>query len=146
MKQKNYSYLLVSLQYLIMIILLYINYTFLLQAVPLSIFFIGFIIGIYAIYCNKLHNFNIIPEIKDNANLVTHGIYKYVRHPMYLSVAVMMLGTIIFNLNFVNIFIYLILILALFLKARKEEKLWSKKIPQYSDYMKSSKMIIPYLL
>ncbi len=146
MKQKNYSYLLVSLQYLIMVILLYINYTFLLQAVPLSIFFIGFIIGIYAIYCNKLHNFNIIPEIKDNANLVTHGIYKYVRHPMYLSVAVMMLGTIIFNLNFVNIFIYLILILALFLKARKEEKLWSKKIPQYSDYMKSSKMIIPYLL
>jgi len=146
MKQKNYSYLLVSLQYLIMVILLYLNYTFLLQAVPLSIFFIGFIIGIYAIYCNKLHNFNIIPEIKDNANLVTHGIYKYVRHPMYLSVAVMMLGTIIFNLNFVNIFIYLILILALFLKARKEEKLWSKKIPQYSDYMKSSKMIIPYLL
>ena len=146
MKQKNYSYLLVSLQYLIMVILLYINYTFLLQAVPLSIFFIGFIIGIYAIYCNKLHNFNIIPEIKDNANLVTHGIYKYVRHPMYLSVAVMMLGTIIFNLNFVNIFIYLILILALFLKARKEEKLWSKKIPQYSDYMKHSKMIIPCLL
>ena len=146
MKQKNYSYLLVSLQYLIMVILLYINYTFLLQAVPLSIFFIGFIIGIYAIYCNKLHNFNIIPEIKDNANLVTHGIYKYVRHPMYLSVAVMMLGTIIFNLNFVNIFIYLILILALFLKARKEEKLWSKKIPQYSDYIKHSKMIIPCLL
>ncbi len=146
MKQKYYSYLLVSLQYIIMVILLYINYTFLLQAVPLSIFFMGFIIGIYAIYCNKLHNFNIIPEIKDNANLVTHGIYKYVRHPMYLSVAVMMLGTIIFNLNFVNIFIYLILILALFLKARKEEKLWSKKIPQYSNYMKHSKMIIPCLL
>ncbi len=134
MRKKLYSYFLVSVQYLLAFVLLFLNSSFTSNIVPLSIFIIGFIIGIYAIYNNKLNNFNIIPEIKDGAELVTHGIYRYMRHPMYFSVALMMLGVIIFNLNTINIIIYLLLLLSLFLKANKEEKLWSKKTPDYKKY------------
>ncbi len=134
MREKIYSYFLVSVQYLLAFVLLFLNSSFASKAIPLSIFIVGFIVGIYAIYNNKLHNFNIIPEIKDGAELVTHGIYGYIRHPMYFSVALMMLGIIIFNLNIINIIIYLLLLLSLFLKANKEEKLWSKKTPDYKKY------------
>ncbi len=146
MRKKLYSYFLVSVQYLLAFVLLFLNSSFTSNIVPLSIFIVGFIIGIYAIYNNKLNNFNIIPEIKDGAELVTHGIYKYMRHPMYFSVALMMLGVIIFNLNTINIIIYLLLLLSLFLKANKEEKLWSKKTPNYKKYKEKTKMIIPYIL
>ncbi len=146
MKQKFYSYLLVSLQYIFMAVLLYLNKHYLLQIVPFSIFIIGFIIGIYAIYNNELHNFNIIPEIKDGASLVTHGIYKYIRHPMYFSVALMMFGVIVYNINISNIFIYLLLILVIVLKAKKEEALWSQISSQYSIYKQKTKMIIPCIL
>ena len=146
MKEKLYSYFLVSVQYLLAFVLLFLNSSFTSKTVPLSIFLVGFIIGIYAIYNNKLHNFNIIPEIKDGAELVTHGIYGHIRHPMYFSVALMMLGVIIFNLNIINITIYLLLLLSLFLKANKEEKLWSKKTSNYKKYKQKTKMIIPYIL
>ena len=146
MKEKLYSYFLVSVQYLLAFVLLFLNNSFTSKMVPLSIFVVGFIIGIYAIYNNKLHNFNIIPEIKNGAELVTHGIYGHIRHPMYFSVALMMFGVIIFNLNTINITIYLLLLLSLFLKANKEEKLWSKKTPNYKKYKQKTKMIIPYIL
>ena len=146
MEQKIYSYLLVSTQYIIMALLLYLNAEYLLKIVPFTLFVIGFAVGIYAIYNNKLHNFNIIPEIKDGASLVRDGIYGYVRHPMYFSVALMMFGLIIYNLNIVNISIYMLMILALFLKARKEERLWGAKTPQYAKYKQKTKMMIPYIL
>ncbi|NOX15126.1 MAG: DUF1295 domain-containing protein [Epsilonproteobacteria bacterium] len=146
MKQKNYSYLLVSLQYIFMAILLYLNGNYLLQIVPLGIFIVGFIIGIYAIYNNQLHNFNIISEIKDGASLVTHGMYKYIRHPMYFSVILMMFGVIIYNINIRNIVIYLLLVLVVILKAKKEELLWNQTSSQYSAYKEKTKMIIPFIL
>ena len=146
MKEKIYSYLLVSLQYTLIAVLLYLNGHYLLQIVPLGIFIAGFIVGIYAIHNNKRDNFNISPEIKDGAKLVTHGIYRYIRHPMYFSVALMMLGLIIYNPNMINISIYILMILALFLKAKREEKLWEAKSDKYIYYRQQTKMIIPYIL
>jgi len=112
----------------------------------MSIFAIGGFIGIWALNHNQLGNFYIQPKLKDNAELVTTGIYKYIRHPMYFSVTFMMLGVIVYNLNTFNIAIYLLLILVLFLKARKEELLWSKKSKAYLAYMQKTKMIIPFIL
>jgi len=146
MKQKIYSYTLVSLQFLCIAILLYTNDSIFSNIASLTIFSIGFIIGIYALLHNGLGNFNITPEIKDKAVLATHGVYRYIRHPMYLSVTLMMLGVIINNLHIFNITIFLLLILVLFLKAKKEEKLWSKNSKDYVLYKQKTRMIIPFLL
>jgi protein-S-isoprenylcysteine O-methyltransferase Ste14 len=146
MKQIFYSYLLVSLQFIFIAVLLYFNDSVFSHAVSFVIFSIGFIVGIYALFHNGFGNFNIIPEIKEEATLATNGVYKHIRHPMYFSVTFMMLGVIIFNLNIFNVTIYLLLILVLFLKARKEELLWSQKSQAYFAYMQRTKMIIPYIL
>jgi len=145
MKQKIYSYTLVSLQFLFIATLLYTNGSIFSHIITFIIFSIGFIVGIYALFHNGLGNFNIIPEIKDEAILATHGVYKYIRHPMYFSVTFMMLGVIIYNLNIFNITIFSLLILVLFLKARKEELLWGQKSQAYLAYMQKTKMIIPYI-
>ncbi len=146
MKDKLYSYVLVALQFIFIIALLLLDKSVFFKTIPLLIFVCGFGVGIYALMHNGLTNINIIPEIKENALLITTGAYKYIRHPMYFSVIFMMLGVVISNFNFLSLLLYALLILTLFLKAKKEEILWAKKSDEYKIYMSKTKRIIPFIL
>jgi protein-S-isoprenylcysteine O-methyltransferase Ste14 len=95
---------------------------------------------------NPLGNFNITPEIKENASLITTGAYSYIRHPMYFSVLVMMLGVIVSKPTLLSFFIYALLVATLFLKATKEEVLWMEQSYEYKNYRQQTKKIIPFIL
>lgn len=106
---------------------------------------IGFLIGIKAIYDMKIGNLAINPEPKTDAKLVQSGIYKVVRHPMYLSILTFLLPVAI-NFNNVNTFVsYLILVFVLIIKIQYEEELLIQKFSKYSDYIKETKRLIPYI-
>ena len=141
-----YSYFLVFMQYSVMTILFIINRGAFFKMLPLIIFLVGFFIGIYALYHNKPGNFNISPDIKEGASLVRSGIYRYIRHPMYLSVAVMMLGMVSYDVSITNIILYVLLIASIYLKAAKEEKLWCDKSEEYKIYRQKTKAFIPFIL
>lgn len=146
MKSKLYSYLLVTVQFACILVLVMRTDTIWAQPFPLLVFLVGASVGVYAIRHNQSDNFNIIPEIKDNAELITTGAYAYVRHPMYFSVLLMMLGFLIAHLDFLALLAYAILIFALFLKASKEEKLWIEKSEKYPAYKAKTKSIFPFIL
>lgn len=146
MINKLYSYILVFMQFALIMALLYINQSIFNNLLSLFISSIGFFFGVYAIYCNSLSNFNIIPEIKDEALLIKTGAYKYIRHPMYFAVFLIMLGVVITNISYINFVLYMFLILTLFLKAKKEEKLWINRIKEYEKYKSKTKMFIPFIL
>jgi protein-S-isoprenylcysteine O-methyltransferase Ste14 len=95
---------------------------------------------------NRVGNFNIVPEIKDGASLVVSGPYRYVRHPMYSSLILGVLGVVMYHFCFINLFSLFIMVFALYLKATKEERLWLSHHSEYEDYMKKTKMIIPFIL
>lgn len=95
---------------------------------------------------NKVGNFNIVPEIKENAKLIITGPYKFVRHPMYSSLILFMLGFVLWKFSFINIVMLCIMSITVFMKAYKEEKLWHRKDSAYLEYKKQTKMIIPFLL
>ncbi|MDD3343381.1 MAG: isoprenylcysteine carboxylmethyltransferase family protein [Sulfurospirillaceae bacterium] len=145
MKTKLYSYLLVTLQFISVMELLLYNVSFFMHIVPLLVFCFGFGFGIYTLMHNTLNNFHIIPEIKENALLVTSGAYKYIRHPMYFSLLWMMAGVLIASVNIITIGWYGVLCVVLVLKAKKEEKLWSSQSPEYQSYMRRTKSIIPFV-
>jgi len=107
---------------------------------------IGGAFGIYALKHNTLNNFNITPEIKANASLITTGAYRYIRHPMYFSVLVMMLGVVVSKPSLFSLFIYVLLVVTLFIKAQKEEMLWMEQSSEYRNYMQRTKRIIPFVL
>lgn len=146
MKSKRYSYLLVTVQFACILVLVMRTDTIWAQPFPLLVFLVGASVGVYAILHNQSDNFNIIPEIKEGAELITTGAYAYVRHPMYFSVLWMMLGFLIARFDALALFTYAILILALFLKASKEEKLWIEKSEEYQAYKAKTKSIIPFIL
>ncbi len=95
---------------------------------------------------NRLGNFNVVPEIRENAKLIVTGPYRYVRHPMYSSLILFMLGVVLWHFNVVNVFFLSIMIGAVALKAFKEETLWSNHHKDYLEYKKTTKMIIPFIL
>ena len=146
MNDKIYSKVLVSLQFILIAVLLFINDSIFNHLISLFISSIGFLFGLYTLYFNRIGNFNITPEIKENSKLIKNGAYKYIRHPMYFSVFLTMGGVVLTEIDVINIFCYMVLVIVLYLKASKEEKLWSDKLEEYKQYKKHSKMFIPFVL
>ena len=140
---KLYSYLLVAIQFGSIGGMLWLDFKLLAHPLVLLFLVAGLAVGLYAIYCNK--NFNIIPEIKENACLVRHGIYRYIRHPMYFSLMVSFFGFLLFGSQESRI-LYLLLLTVLYLKADKEEKLWHCRDEEYARYKEETKMFIPFLI
>ena len=63
------------------------------------------------------------PIPKPGAPLITHGIYKYLRHPMYFAVMVIATALLIQKLNLVSILIWMALGITLRIKAMFEDHL-----------------------
>jgi len=140
-----YSKLLVLLQFgIIGVMLLLAEYRFDLLAV--IVFLLGVLVGIWAITHNQLGNFNIEPELKENCRLITTGIYRWIRHPMYASVTLMMLGVTLMDPKAAMWLLWLFLVNVLLLKAQREESLWLSHDPCYLAYRKKTKYFIPYIL
>lgn len=85
-------------------------------------------------------------QIKKNHQLIQNGIYAHIRHPIYggillgITGSLMVAGTYIF----IPVFILAFYILRSF--ARREEKLLIKGFgKKYADYMKKTKMLIPFV-
>ena len=111
----------------------------------LSIITIGIAIGLLSITAHTTGNFNIRPDIKENCVLVTHGIYKYIRHPMYSSVLLSMFGVLVLYANIYVSVLYLILLINMLTKMFYEESLWHSRDESYKEYSKNTYRLIPYI-
>lgn len=86
-------------------------------------------------------------SFENTTMLVKSGIYRYIRHPLYCSLLLLGTGVMFKDPGTAQIIIGVINIVAIFLTARIEEKEMTAKFgDQYMDYMKQSKMFIPYLI
>jgi protein-S-isoprenylcysteine O-methyltransferase Ste14 len=63
------------------------------------------------------------PIPKPGAPLITHGIYKYLRHPMYFAVMVIATALLIQKINLVSLLIWIALGTNMSFKARYEDQL-----------------------
>lgn len=73
---------------------------------------------------------------KDRGQLVTHGLYRYVRHPHYLSIIVMSFGVTFLMQSLIFLIFTLLTSIALYKEAEKEEKQLIKIYgEQYREYM-----------
>ncbi|MEN4053694.1 MULTISPECIES: isoprenylcysteine carboxylmethyltransferase family protein [Sulfurimonas] len=105
----------------------------------------GVIIGLLAINTHERGNFNIRPDIKEECELVTHGIYTYIRHPMYLSVLTIMLGVVLIYFSFYEIVLYIVLVSVMLTKLFYEEHLWQYHSQEYEVYKKHTKRLVPFI-
>jgi protein-S-isoprenylcysteine O-methyltransferase Ste14 len=85
--------------------------------------------------------------MEETTTLITSGFYRYIRHPLYLSLILGGFGVMMKDLKWLSVILALINLLALYLTAKVEEKEMIKRFGQdYEEYMCTTKMFIPYVL
>ena len=85
-------------------------------------------------------------DFENTVNLVTDGIYRYIRHPMYSSLLLLAWGTFLKHITVYGISAVLIgtAFLAVTVKMEERENI-SFFGSSYEEYIKRTKMFIPYL-
>ena len=86
-------------------------------------------------------------NFENTSVLVKSGIYKYIRHPLYLSVFLLGTGAMLKDPGTIQIILGFINLAALWITAMIEEnEMISKFGDEYKLYIKETKMFIPFVL
>jgi len=139
----TYEIILVFLQFFI-ISLHFFKWEFIpdkqiIQVTPFS-YFLGFLIIIIAFIILLVaikdlgRNISPFPRPINNSNLVTKGIYRFTRHPMYYSLIFISLGVFIIKLSIYYLFLSISLGLIIKFKIALEEKYLNNKFKNYFLY------------
>ena len=81
------------------------------------------------------------------AELVTTGIYRFIRHPLYASLLYLAWGAFFKDISWLSIILNFIASAALFATAVADERECLQYFGEaYADYMRHTKRFIPYLL
>ena len=79
-------------------------------------------------------NLSPFPKPLANGNLITSGIYSFIRHPMYYSLILISFGIFIINLSFYYLCLTISLTLVIKFKIILEEKYLNNKFKNYFVY------------
>jgi protein-S-isoprenylcysteine O-methyltransferase Ste14 len=74
------------------------------------------------------------PIPKPGAPLITVGIYKWFRHPMYLGVLMIGIGMLINNLNIASLLVFMALSMNMVMKANYEDRLLRNRHSNALEY------------
>ena len=85
-------------------------------------------------------NLSPFPRPINNSNLVTTGIYRFTRHPMYYSLIFISIGVFIIKLSIYYLFLTISLALIIKLKIALEEKYLMNKFKNYLIYKNEVKV------
>ena len=83
------------------------------------------------------------PQPRADAHLITDGPYRYVRHPMYVTVLLGAAGWALCAGGLVRALIVLALLLVLNGKAALEERLLLARWPGYAAYRERTRRFLP---
>jgi len=102
-------------------------------------------LGFWAVFTMRIGHFNITPIPVKNAVLVESGPYKVVRHPMYLSIFLFVIPELIGGFSTIRLLFFIMLLVTIGFKVSYEEKQLQIKLNGYTDYIKRSFRVIPFL-
>ena len=115
------------------------------QASPFS-YSLGILIIIFAFIIMLVsikdlgRNLSPFPRPINNSNLVTTGIYRFTRHPMYYSLIFISIGVFIIKLSIYYLFLTISLTLIIKFKIALEEKYLMNKFKNYLLYKNEVKI------
>jgi protein-S-isoprenylcysteine O-methyltransferase Ste14 len=101
---------------------------------------IGF--AVYALGYLKL-SFSIMPEARA---LVTGGPYRVVRHPLYLGEITAGLGLVLALPSWFSVVVFVTLVAAQLVRTRYEEDVLRDSFPEYTEYARQTKRLLPWLI
>jgi protein-S-isoprenylcysteine O-methyltransferase Ste14 len=115
------------------------------NALLVAVELLGLGLGIWAVLTMGLGNFNVAPDPLRWSRLITHGPYRLIRHPMYLSLLLVTLPLVAAEFSTLRLVIWLVLLANLLLKLNYEENLLAARLAGYREYQQQSYRLIPFV-
>lgn len=86
-----------------------------------------------------------LPYPVDHSRLVRHGVYGVVRHPLYASQIFAALGWTAFTLSVTHLVLLVVGFLFFDYKASREEHWLTERHPEYADYARQVRKLVPWV-
>lgn len=104
--------------------------------------FIGFMIALLTVFELK-SNLTVFPTPTEKAELLTHGFFRYSRHPIYTGILMFAFGYALYNYSLYKLLISGLLLIWFYLKSNYEEKQLSQKFTSYKEYQEKVGRFFP---
>ena len=120
--------------------------TFSVQSIiGLTLFIIGLIIMIIG-QVTLRRNYSGTVVIREDHQLITHGIYRFTRNPMYMGLIMVVTGLPVYTASLYGFLTSLVLIPIILNRIRLEEKLLTAEFQEaYQKYKETTKKLIPFI-
>ncbi len=113
-----------------------------LKILGLVVAIIGFIISALSVLqLNK--NLTVFPTPKTDSELITFGMYKLSRHPIYTGLILFTFGYAFYKVSFLKLVIAFVLLLLFYFKTKYEEQQLLQKFSDYKEYQKKVNRFFP---
>jgi protein-S-isoprenylcysteine O-methyltransferase Ste14 len=120
------------------------NQSILIISTPLGLVLIGVGILIATISAVQLGtNLTPLPHPKSDSELVTSGLYRIVRHPIYSGIIFATTGWALFAQGLLTLAYAAILFMFFDIKSRREEVWLLERFPEYKTYSQRVRKLIP---
>ncbi|MCA9127935.1 MAG: isoprenylcysteine carboxylmethyltransferase family protein [Planctomycetales bacterium] len=106
---------------------------------------LGVAVGYWAISEIGGRRVSVMPQVRSDAELVTTGPYRWIRHPMYAALLLLVGGLACSPPAMWKCIAWCMLLFVLTIKAEIEERELVRRFPAYIEYSKRTKRILPYL-
>lgn len=116
------------------------------SAVALALAVLGVTVAVVTLMHNRPGNFGIYPEPRRQASLVTTGPYRWVRHPMYSALLLLMIAAAVGYGHLLNGAGALLVAVAVAAKARREEDYLLQRFAEYGAYRRRTSWFVPHVL
>ncbi len=105
----------------------------------------GILICLVAIWQLRNYSLTALPAPVNNAKLLTTGLYKYVRHPIYTGVILAFAGVALGSQSAIKLLLWVVLVAFFIIKSGYEEGLLIKEFSGYKKYRSTSGRFFPKL-
>ncbi len=138
------SWLLVALQLaLIAALIVTTRPTSPLLVPAIALLVIGAALGLWTLSANRWGNFNIRPEVKHGARLITSGPYRWIRHPMYAAILIGIAAFLALDPSVARSALFAALVVVLVVKSQREEQNLRAAFADYGAYAARTARFIP---
>lgn len=109
------------------------------------VIFMDAIIILYLSHAHLGSNWSPVLGIKEKHTLITSGIYRYIRHPMYAAHLIWAVAQIMILHNWIAGFSFIVVMIPHYLlRVEKEESMMIEQFGnEYKDYMKTAGRLLP---
>jgi len=133
----------------ILFALYFIDWNFIEYSVPLWVCYgamvlvgAGLVIILFGIL-NLNDSLSVFPSPKKNASLISNGIYKYIRHPIYTGILIAMFAYSMYDASLMKFLITSVLTVVFYYKSSFEEQLLIERFSEYDAYKKETGRFFP---